>query len=142
MFRSVAVPLVLTIIGLGTLRVAAARVIDISPYSYAAIAYSPKTGEYAYAYNYRSRERAEQEALKRCQAEDARIVCWVNHGFCTLAVGEDKSCWGTGYTHGNGCSLRPAANTAVEECNKQTSGARIVLALSSDGQVVLEEDGK
>lgn len=112
--------------------------IEINDYSYAAIAYSPSTGEYAYAYNYGSRRAAEQAALARCKPADAKIVCWVNNGFCALALGDEVGCYGTGYSWGHNCTNTFAKNRAVEECNKRTGGARVVVCLTSDGQYVYE----
>jgi len=70
------------------------RSIAISSDSFAAIAYSPDTGKYGYAYDRRSRSAAEDGAMRDCGADDARIACWINKGFCALALGNDKSCWG------------------------------------------------
>ena len=55
-----------------------------------------------------SRSSAERAALKKCDADDARIVCWVNNGFCALAVSEDGSGWGTGWSYGDGATNRYA----------------------------------
>jgi hypothetical protein len=117
-------------------RVAAADEIEVDPDSFAAIAYSPSTGEFRYAYNYEDRGSAEQAALKTSTAKDARIVCWVNEGFCALALGDDKSAWGTGYQFGNGANTNAAKATALAECKKRTTGAHIVVCLSSDGQYI------
>ena len=73
-------------------------------YMYAAIAYSPATGKYGYSWNCDTRGEAEQRALNACKADDARIVCWVNNGFCALALGDDKSRWGVGWSWGDGAS--------------------------------------
>jgi hypothetical protein len=110
--------------------------IEIDSHSFAAIAYSPATGKYGYAYNYRSRSAAEKAALEKCDAEDARIACWVNRGFCALALGDDKTCWGVGWRYGGGSSNTDAKDTALKECGNRTTGAHIVLCLSSDGQYV------
>ena len=110
--------------------------IDIDPDSVAAIAYSPSTGEFGYAYNYEDRESAEKAALKNCSPKDARIVCWVKSGFCASALGDDKSAWGTGYEYDNGSNNTDAMGTAVAECKKRTTGAHVVLCLSSDGQYI------
>jgi hypothetical protein len=116
----------------------AAGTIEVDPDSYAAVAYSPSTGEVRYACGYFSRASAEQAALDRCDAPDARIVCWVNHGFCALALGDDKEYWGTGWSYGSGASTIEAKEFALEECRKRTTNARIVLYLVSDGQYVYE----
>jgi len=113
--------------------------IDIDEDSYAAIAYSPSSGEFHFAYNYGSRSAAEKAALARCKESDAKIVCWVNNGFCALALGDEVGKYGTGYRWGDGASTRGAAERALAECSKRTTGARIVLLLSSDGQVIQKE---
>jgi hypothetical protein len=110
--------------------------IDIDDDSYAAIAYSQSTGRYAYAYNYGSRWSAEKAALRQLDKEDGKIVCWVNNGFCALALGDDVGCYGTGYEWGDGASNLDAANRARSECAKRTAGAHVVLVISSDGQVI------
>src|SRR5688572_8947722 len=88
--------------------------LDISSYSYAAVAYSAETGEMHYAYNYGSRYAAEQAALKLCKAPDAKIACWTNRGFCALAVSEDGE-WKTGWSYGDGASNIDAQNYALED---------------------------
>ncbi|HEV2044976.1 MAG TPA: DUF4189 domain-containing protein [Chthoniobacterales bacterium] len=50
------------------------RTITISSDSYAAIAYSPTTGKYAYVYDLRSQSAAENAALEKC-GEDAHLAC-------------------------------------------------------------------
>jgi hypothetical protein len=110
------------------------RTITISSDSFAAIAYSPATGKYGFVYDERSRSAAEKGAMEKCGAEDARIACWVNRGFCAMALGSDKSCWGIGYSYGNGASTDKAKNDALADCRNRTSGAHIAVILSSDGQ--------
>jgi hypothetical protein len=109
--------------------------LDISSYSYAAVAYSEETGEMHYAYSYGSRYAAEQAALKACTAKDAKIACWVNRGFCALAVAEDGD-WRFGYSHGDGSSNTEAQEYALEDFRAAGKKARIVICLSSDGQYV------
>jgi serine/threonine-protein kinase len=119
--------------------------ISIRNDSFAAIAYSPATGTYGLAYNYSSRESAEKAALEDCGEQDAQITCWVKKGFCALALGNDKSCWGVGWSYGNGASTDKARKFALDDCRKRTTGAHIEAYLSSDGQVVwkrtLDADG-
>jgi hypothetical protein len=110
--------------------------IEISHNSYAAIAYSPATGKYAYAYDYRSRKAAEKAALEKCGADDATIACWINHGFCALALGEDKSCWGVGWEYGNGANNQRAKEKAMADCRDRTTGVYTAVMLSSDGQYI------
>ncbi len=109
---------------------------SISRGSYAAIAYSPATGNLCYSHNMHSRAEAEKDALSRCSDQDAEIVCWVEKGFCALALGDNKGFWGVGWTYGNGASLAKAQRSALEECRKRTTGAHIEMYLSSDGQLV------
>jgi hypothetical protein len=113
--------------------------IEIDEYSYAAIAYSKATGEYAFSYNYGSRSSAEKAALKQLNKPDGKIVCWVNNGFCALALGDEVGSYGVGYRWGDGASTRRAAERALAECAKRTTGARVVLILSSDGQLIQKE---
>ena len=115
-------------------RIVSADVIDIDPDSFAAVSYSPSTGEFHYAFGFPDRWTAQQEALRVSPAKDASIVGWVNEGFLALALGDDKSAWGTGYSYGDGSSSRAAEDTAIEECQKRTTGAHVVICLSSDGQ--------
>jgi uncharacterized protein DUF4189 len=112
------------------------RSIEISHNSYAAIAYSPGTGKYAYASDYRSQKAAEKAALEKCGADDATIACWVHHGFCALALGNDKSCWGVGWEYGGGADNQTAKRKAMEDCQNRTTGVYIAVMLSSDGQYV------
>lgn len=116
------------------------RSISISSDSFAAIAYSPATGKYGYAYDRRSRAAAEDGAMRDCGADDARIACWINKGFCALALGNEKSCWGVGWTYGNGANSDGARNYALEDCRNRTSGAHIALSLSSDGQYIWDQN--
>ena len=126
-FRALALMVLLTVF---------ARAIDVSSDSYAAIAYSPSTGKFAYAYDLRSRKAAEKEALEKCGAPDATIACWVNRGFAALALGKDKSCWGSGWKHGDRANTTDAKNMALEDCRNRTTGVYIAVYLSSDGKLL------
>ncbi len=95
------------------------RSIEISGNTNAAIAYSPATGKYGIAYDLRSRSSAEKAALEKCGAEDACIACWVNKGFCALALGSDKSCWGVGWSYGGGASTSKAKDAALDDCRQR-----------------------
>lgn len=123
----------------------AQRTISIDPDSYAAVAVSESTGKYSYAYNYRSRRSAEKEALKQCDAPDAKIACWINLGFIALARSDEKSCWGVGWVYGRSVRSRDAMDMALKNVDKyctNPSGAYIALALSSDGQMIVEQRDK
>lgn len=119
-----------------TLLSTAAWALDVSEWSYAAIAYAPSTGNYRYSYNYGSRYAAEQAALRGMTEKDAKIVCWVNRGFAALALGDDVGAYGTGWEWGDEATNTAAMETALANCRENTKGARIVLCLVSDGQYI------
>jgi hypothetical protein len=112
----------------------AADTIEIDRNSVAAIAYSPATGKFGYAYDLRSRSAAEKAALADCGADDARIVCWVKGGFCILALGDDKACWGVGWQYGSTAGTDKPRKMALDDCGNRTTNPHVVLILSSDGQ--------
>ena len=114
----------------------AADTIQVGRNSVAAIAYSPATGKYGYAYNLRSRSAAEKAALADCGGDDARIVCWVKEGFCILALGDDKACWGVGWQFGSTAGTDKPRKMALDDCGNRTTNPHVVLILSSDGQRV------
>jgi hypothetical protein len=130
---------VVMLTGLGLLSLpapaAATDVVVFDGDTYAAIAYSPSTGKWGYSYNYGSRWSAERAALSRCEGKDARIVAWVNNGFCALSLGDDKSAWGVGYSYGDGATNTFAKRRALAECGNRTTNARIVLCICSTDQV-------
>ena len=96
---------------------------------FAAIAYSPATGQAGHGYNYASRWAAEAEAVRMCNAADARVVVWVKNGFCALALGDDKSYWGDGFSYGD---KDTASNRAVAECGQRTTNAHFVRGVYSN----------
>jgi len=114
-------------------------VISIPRGTYAAIAYSPSTGNVCYSYNMPGRAEAEKDALSRCSDQDAEIVCWVEKGFCALALGSDKASWGGGASYGNGASTDAAKDAALAKYGDKTTGSHVEVYLSSDGQVLWEQ---
>lgn len=124
------------VLAIGLAGAAKADTIFIDEDSYGAIAYSPSTGKIGYSYNQCCRHHAEEAALEACPEKDARIVCWVNEGFCAIALGDDKSTWGTGWSYGDGASNTEAINHALKKARERTTGARIELVFSSDGQYI------
>src|SRR5262249_48977445 len=108
------------------------EVIVFSGSTYAAIAYSPATGNYGYAYNHGSRAAAETAAIRYCKADDARIVTWVNNGFCALALGDDQEAWGVGWSYGDGATNTYAKTRALQEARKRTTNAKIILCVCSE----------
>ena len=68
-------------------------------YYYAAIAYSPSTGQYGYSYAQPSLDAASSVALSRCNASDARIMTWSRNGWCSLALShQNRNAYGIGYS--------------------------------------------
>jgi hypothetical protein len=134
LIQVVSVKTVYLALALTSLWVALAQAISVSSNSYAAIAYSPSTGKFAYSYDRRSRKEAEKEALEKCAAPDATIACWVNRGFAALALGKDKSCWGSGWKYGDNANNDDAEDMALKDCQKRTTDVYIAVCLSSDGQ--------
>jgi hypothetical protein len=103
-------------------------VIDLD--TYAAVAYSPSTGQYGYAWNFYSRSAAERVALVHCKADDARIVGWVQGGWLVLMIG-DNNAYGVGYTYGAGAANTDALETAREECLQRAKKVKVVVCLCS-----------
>jgi Domain of unknown function (DUF4189) len=101
--------------------------------TYAAIAYSPKTGAYGYGFEFDTRGKAEKKALAECKGDDAELVAWVKNGWCVLAVGDDAK-----YGYGTNADLDVARKTALEECTKITKNSHILICVSSDGKVKKE----
>lgn len=98
--------------------------------TYAAIAYSPKTGKYGYSQGCYSREIAEREARRHCPADDTQIVAWVCNGFCALAVGDDDT-WGSGFSNDSRASNSSAKDRALAECRKRGPKARVLICICS-----------
>jgi hypothetical protein len=66
---------------------------------FAAVAFSSATKKYGYAFNCASRERAEQLAIEKCGASDARAVTWCKNAWMAIAKGSNNSTgWGWGKT--------------------------------------------
>jgi serine/threonine-protein kinase len=97
---------------------------------YAAIAYSPSTGAFGYSCNFATRTSAEKVALAVCKADDAQVLVWARNGWCCLAVGDDNH---YGYSWADDKTY--AKNLALSECKKESENCKIVIAVSSDGQV-------
>lgn len=55
----------------------------------------------------------------------------MNNGFCALALGNDKSTWGVGWSWGDGASTSYARQRALNECRQRTTGARVVVCVAS-----------
>ena len=103
---------------------------DTSIDNFAAIAYSVSTGKWGYSYRWGSRAEAEQEALKYCEADDAKAVMWTRNAWCALALGDDGS---YGYAWGDTAEL--ARQYATEQCLKYGKNPSIAVCVSADGEV-------
>ena len=115
----------------GSLNVARATDwIDIDDDSYAAIAYSPATGEYAYAYNYGSRGAAERAALANCKETDAKVVGWVKAGWLALAVGDNKA-YGVAWEYGEGAANVTAKKRALKELADRGGKTTVLICVCS-----------
>jgi hypothetical protein len=113
---------------LGHASLAQADSIDFS--TYAAVAYSSSTGSYGYAWNYGTRGEAEQVALSRCTAADARIVGWVQGGWLALAIGENNA-YGVGSEYGDGATNTVAEQRAIDQCHSRGEKVSILICICS-----------
>jgi hypothetical protein len=94
---------------------------------YAAIAYSKSTGTYGYSYGFGTLAGAKAEALAHCDADDARIVAWVQNGYVSLALGNTVGAYGYGWAS-TGAEARARARA---ECQARTTGAYIAVTVYS-----------
>jgi len=76
--------------------------------SYAAIAYSESTGQYGYTHGYDDLSAAQNDAVANANADDAKVVVWVENGWAALAVNDGR--WGYGWSTN---SLDEAENNAI-----------------------------
>ncbi len=107
-----------------------AQVDSIDFSTYAAVAYSSSTGSYGYAWNYGTRGEAEQVALSRRTAADARIVGWAQGGWLALAIGENNA-YGVGWEYGDGATNTVAQRRAIDECHSHSEKVRTLICLCS-----------
>ncbi len=99
--------------------------------TFAAIAYSQSTGKAGIAWSSPYRASAEQQALAACPAPDAKVVIWVQDGWCALAVGDRN-----GYATAWGPSSEQVQRAALSDCGKVTANSKITVLLHSEqGQV-------
>jgi hypothetical protein len=92
-----------------------------------AIAYSQTTGAWGYSRHWLSEVNARRVALKNCEAQDAKIVMVVGNYWCALALGDDKSAYGVGYSK----DADEARRFALEECQKRTKNCKIVVCFNT-----------
>jgi hypothetical protein len=87
-------------------------------------------GSYGYAWNCGTRGEAEQAALARCTASDARIVGWVQGDWLVLAIGENNS-YGIGWEYGDGATNTVAQQRAIDEYHARGDEVRTLICLCS-----------
>lgn len=97
---------------------------------FAAVAFSPSTGEYGYGWDCPSRWTAETAALRNCPAADAKVVGWVKGGWLVLAIGHDNS-YGVGWEFGNGAVNTDAARRAIARLKESGQTAKTLVYLCS-----------
>jgi len=102
----------------------------ISDNTYAAVAFSSKTGEYGFAYDYNSRFGAEKAALARCKEPDAKIIGWVKFGWLVVALGDDHS-YGIAWEYGDGANSGVASRGAQEKLKEQGGKLKTLLVICS-----------
>ena len=85
---------------------------------FAAIAYSTETGNWGYSFGQGYLSDAQNVAIDRCNASDAKVVVWVENGWAALAVG-DNGAYGWGWS---GNSRAEAETIALQ---KAGANARI-----------------
>jgi serine/threonine-protein kinase len=88
---------------------------------YAAIAYSPSTGNIGYSYNCCSLAEARRLALDNCDGEDADVVTWARNAYCALALGDDAGAYGTAW----GRTRAEAESLALQWCSQNTTNGYI-----------------
>jgi hypothetical protein len=101
--------------------------------SYHAIAFSESTSRWGCAYGKSNRAIAEREALRQCQAPDAKVLCWAKGSwFCALAYSPKSY---------GGASAETAATAkakALKFGNDIAPGCRIILLVGGDPPIVRE----
>ena len=100
---------------------------DRARFQYSAIAYSQSTGKWGYAWGQESRAKAEKEAMRHCEAPDAKAMCWAKGGwYCALADGPKS------YGAASAETAAEAKAKALKFANDVAPGAKIVLCFGGD----------
>ena len=96
--------------------------------TFAAIAYSPKTGRYGYGNGYSTKSEAIARALHECGRRDARTN-WCKNAWIALAISnQSPGGWGSSW----GDTPEIARSTAIAECLKRNPDAHVVVCVSSN----------
>jgi hypothetical protein len=102
---------------------AVSRADDENTNYWGAIAYSQSTGRWGYSRHWLSEVNARRVALKNCNADDAKIVLMAGNYWAALALGDDMSAYGVGYSK----NADEAKRIALEECKKRTTNCKVVV---------------
>lgn len=95
--------------------------------SYAAIAYSPSTGQWGYGNGYPSQAEAVARARAECGRADAK-TSWAKNAWIALAI-SDRSPGGYGMAWATTAS--GARSRAIAQCRKFNPDARVVVCVSA-----------
>lgn len=93
---------------------------------YAALAYSDSTGAYGYAHGYESREEAEQEAIRRCNQSDARVLTWARNQWICLVRAPNSA-----YGFSSQPTEEEAQREALRHCNDRGGGCQVLVLVYS-----------
>ena len=108
-------------------QVPSARADDQYTNYWGAIAYSQSTGKWGYSRHWLSEVNARRVAIKNCEADDAKVVIVVGNYWCALALGDDQTAYGTGYSK----DADEARKLALEECKKRSTNCKVVICFNT-----------
>jgi hypothetical protein len=95
--------------------------------SYAAVAYSPSTGQWGYGNGYPSQSAAIARARSECGRSDARTF-WCKNSWIALAI-SDQSSGGFGWAYAP--TAAAARRKALALCRSRNPDARVVVGVSA-----------
>jgi hypothetical protein len=96
---------------------------------YAAVAFSPSTGQYGYGNGFATKGGAIERARQECGARDA-VVKWTRNAWIALAVSSPtRSGYGYGWTWADTAGRARAA--ARDNCLEHNDDARVVVCVSA-----------
>ena len=108
---------------------AAAARVEAGQDRYAAIAFSPSTGQYGYGNGFRTKAEAVERALEECGADDA-ITRWTRNAWIALAISDETR---TGYGWGAAWAKTESAARALarRKCLQNNDEAHVVICISA-----------
>ena len=95
--------------------------------SYAAVAYSPSTGQWGYGHGYPNQSQAISRARSECGQADARTF-WCKNAWIALAI-SDRSPGGFGWAFAP--TAAAARSRALAQCRARNPDARVVVCVSA-----------